>query len=107
MQDELEKLFAALEHDGLLANTLVVLVSDHGEEFLEHGQVMHGLAQYEESVRVPFLLWGPGVPRDVRVPESVSLVDVMPTVLDLLGMPAPEGLDGRSLRALDPRNVVR
>jgi len=97
---ELEKLFAALEHDGLLASTLVVLVSDHGEEFLEHGQVMHGLAQYEESVRVPFLLWGPGVPRDVRVLESVSLVDVMPTVLDLLGMPAPEGLDGRSLRAL-------
>src|SRR5262245_50401417 len=97
---ELEKLFAHLERAGFLADTLVVLVSDHGEEFLEHGQVMHGLSQYEESVRVPFLLWGPGVPRDVRVAETVSLVDVMPTVLDLLGVPAPAALDGESLRAL-------
>ena len=97
---ELEKLFAHLQSAGFLADSLVVLVSDHGEEFLEHGEVMHGLSQYEESVRVPFLLWGPGVPRDVRVQENVSLVDVMPTVLDLLGLSAPEGLDGRSLRGL-------
>lgn len=97
---ELEKLFAALERAGLLADTLVVLTSDHGEEFLEHGGVMHGLAQYEESVRVPLLLWGPGVPADVRVPAGVSLVDLMPTALDLLGLPAPAGLDGISLRPL-------
>jgi arylsulfatase A-like enzyme len=97
---ELEKLFAYLERTGFLADTIVVLVSDHGEEFLEHGQVLHGLSQYEESVRVPFLLWGPGVPRGVRVTEGVSLVDVMPTVLDLLDVPAPAGLDGQSLRAL-------
>jgi arylsulfatase A-like enzyme len=97
---ELEKLFAYLERSGLLADALVVLTSDHGEEFLEHGGVMHGLAQYEESVRVPLLFFGPDVPRDVRVAESVSLVDVMPTVLDLLGLPAPAGLDGHSLRAL-------
>src|SRR6185503_8593654 len=50
---ELEKLFGYLESSGLLADALVVLTSDHGEEFLEHGGVMHGLAQYEESVRVP------------------------------------------------------
>ena len=97
---ELEKLFGALERSGLLENTVVVLVSDHGEEFLEHGGVMHGLTQYEESVRVPFLLWGPGVPHGVRLPQGVSLVDLMPTVLDLLGQPAPEGLDGMSLRPL-------
>jgi arylsulfatase A-like enzyme len=97
---ELEKLFAYLERAGFLADTFVILVSDHGEEFLEHGQVMHGLTQYEESVRVPFLLWGPGVPGGVRVPDGVSLVDVMPTVLDLLGLSAPEGLDGESLRPL-------
>jgi arylsulfatase A-like enzyme len=97
---ELEKLFAGLERLGLLADTLIVLTSDHGEEFLEHGQVMHGLAQYEESVRVPLLFFGPEVPAGVRVTEGVSLVDVMPTVLDLLRLPAPEGLDGVSLRPL-------
>ncbi len=97
---ELEKLFTYLERTGLLADSLVVLTSDHGEEFLEHGGVLHGLAQYEESVRVPLLFFGPDVPRDVRVSASVSLVDVMPTVLELLGLPAPEDLDGRSLRPL-------
>jgi arylsulfatase A-like enzyme len=104
---ELEELFAYLESSGLLADTLVVLTSDHGEEFLEHGQVMHGLSQYEESVRVPLILWGPGLPRGARVGAGVSLVDVMPTVLDVLGLPAPEGLDGRSLRPLweDPARV--
>jgi arylsulfatase A-like enzyme len=97
---ELEKLFAALEREGLLADTLVLLTSDHGEEFLEHGGVMHGLAQYEESVRVPLVLWGPDLPAGVRVADGVSLVDLMPTVLDVLGLPAPAGLDGVSLRAL-------
>ena len=97
---ELEKLFGYLASAGFLADTLVVLVSDHGEEFLEHGGVLHGLAQYEESVRVPFLLWGPDVPHGVRVTAPVSLVDVLPTVLDVLGVQTPPGVDGRSLRAL-------
>jgi len=97
---ELEKLFATFERLGLLSNTIVVLTSDHGEEFLEHGGVMHGLAQYEESVRVPLFFFGPGVPADVRVRAPVSLVDVVPTVLDLLGVEAPPVLDGITLRPL-------
>jgi arylsulfatase A-like enzyme len=97
---ELAKLFAYLERSGLLEESVIVLTSDHGEEFLEHGNVLHGLAQYDESVRVPLILWGPDVPRGVRVPTPVSLVDVVPTVLDLLGLPAPAGLDGHSLREL-------
>jgi len=94
---ELERLFAFLEEAGLREDTVIVLTSDHGEEFLEHGGVMHGLAQYEESVRVPLVLWGPGVPAGVRVPAPVSLVDVMPTVLELLDQPLPPDLDGISL----------
>src|SRR5688572_33340993 len=70
------------------------------EEFLEHGGVMHGLAQYEESVRVPLVLWGPELPAGLRVADGVSLVDLMPTVLDVLGLSAPAGLDGVSLRSL-------
>lgn len=97
---ELEKLFAFLAAHKLLDDTLVVLTSDHGEEFLEHGELMHGLAQFEESVRVPLLFFGPDVPRGVRLATPVSLVDVLPTILDLLSQPAPRELDGRSLRAL-------
>jgi arylsulfatase A-like enzyme len=95
---ELEKLFAYLAEAGLAEETVIVLTSDHGEEFLEHGGVMHGLAQYEESVRVPLLFFGPGVPAGVRVPTPVSLVDVLPTVLELLALPLPPDLDGLSLR---------
>jgi len=94
---ELEKLFAHLEALGLLEDSVVVLTSDHGEEFLEHGGVMHGLAQFEESVRVPLLFFGAGVPRDVRLSVPVSLVDVVPTVLELLGVEPPPELDGISL----------
>ncbi|MEQ1892779.1 MAG: sulfatase [Planctomycetota bacterium] len=94
---ELAQLFAYLDSAGFLANSVVVLTSDHGEEFLEHGGVMHGLQQYEESVRIPLLFFGPDVPAGVEVVEPVSQVDLVPTVLELLGLEAPGELDGISL----------
>lgn len=95
---ELQKLFTFLDGSGLRANTWIVLTSDHGEEFLEHGGVMHGLTQYEESVRVPLIVWGPSIASGARVETPVSLVDLLPTALDVLGVPTPAGLDGVSLR---------
>ena len=89
----LEELDAA----GLLDDTLVVLFSDHGEEFAEHGGLMHGNTLYQEMLHVPLVLRGPGLPAGRRVAESVTLTDVLPTVLELLGVPAPADLDGRSL----------
>jgi arylsulfatase A-like enzyme len=100
LDDVLARLVAVLEREGLLEHTLVVLTSDHGEEFLEHGDVMHGRTHFEEVLHVPLVFVGPGVPAGVRVPEPVSLVDVLPTALGLLGRPAPAGLDGRDLRPL-------
>jgi len=78
---------------------LVVLTSDHGESLGEHGEETHGVFAYEATLRVPLVLAAPGLrPRVVR--EPVRLVDVMPTVLDVLGVEPPPGLDGRSLLPL-------
>jgi arylsulfatase A-like enzyme len=97
MDDGVAALLAALEARGLAERTLVILTSDHGEELLEHGGVLHGRTLYDEVLRVPLVLRGPGVPAGRRLPGPASLVDVVPTVLSLLGQPVPEGLDGVDL----------
>jgi arylsulfatase A-like enzyme len=98
--DELAGLFATLERLGLAGRTLFVVTSDHGEEFLEHGLVSHGGHLYEESVAVPLVLRGPGIPARRRIGTPVGHADLMPTLLELLGLPVPAGLSGRSLRGL-------
>ena len=94
---------AFIEHlrsAGALDRTLVVLTSDHGESLGEHGERTHGLFAYDATLRVPFIVWAsPAIAADT-VTSPVRLVDVMPTVLDLLGVAAPPGLDGRSVRRL-------
>jgi arylsulfatase A-like enzyme/4-amino-4-deoxy-L-arabinose transferase-like glycosyltransferase len=79
---------------------LVVVTADHGEEFLEHGSLMHSRTLYDELLHVPLLVRGAGLPAGKRVREMVSLMDVAPTLLDWAGVPAPPGLDGRSLLPL-------
>jgi arylsulfatase A-like enzyme len=100
LDDQLAPLFEFLQRNRALEHTLVVVTSDHGEEFQDHGGMMHGGTHYQELLHVPLILAGPGVPQGMRIAAPVSLVDVMPTALDLLGIPAPEGMDGRSLRPL-------
>jgi arylsulfatase A-like enzyme len=98
--DELRSLFAGLEGLGLGGNTLFILTSDHGEEFLEHGLLRHGANMYEESVRVPLMLWGPGIPAGKRIASPVGLIDLMPTVLEIMAAPVPEPIEGVSLVGL-------
>lgn len=89
--DELERL-------GLAERTLVVLHSDHGEEFLDHGGYGHGTTMYDELLRVPLIFAGPGVVNAGRaVAEPVQLLDVMPTLLEAAGVSAPPEAHGRSL----------
>jgi len=76
--------------------TVIVLTADHGEEFQEHGGLMHGFTLYEEVIRVPLAIRIPGVPGR-RVEEPVGLVQVLPTVLDALGLEVPEPIEGKSL----------
>lgn len=105
------RLLEALEDLGLAGETVVVVTADHGEEFWEHGSYSHGRTLYSEVLHVPLLVRAPGFPPG-RVAGTVSLVDVLPTVLELLDLPVPEGLHGRSLvpalagEALAPRPAL-
>lgn len=77
-------------------NTIVVLLADHGEEFLDHGALGHGNTLYEEMLHVPLVVRAPGIaPR--RVTDLARQIDVLPTVLDLVGLPLPPAIAGRSL----------
>ena len=85
----------------LARRTLVIVVSDHGDEFFEHGGLGHHRTLYEEVVKVPLVLRLPGVlPAGAAVPGPVALSDVVPTVLDVLGIDAPPGLTSTSFLAL-------
>jgi arylsulfatase A-like enzyme len=101
MDAEIGRLMDRLEHLGLADRVLLAFVSDHGEEFLEHGSHWHGQNVYGENANVPMVLWGPRfLPQGVKVAPTVQLVDLMPTLLELSGLPAPPEVQGRSLLPL-------
>lgn len=97
--DQLGRLLDGLQGLGLLDNTLLVVTSDHGEQFGEHGKWTHTNSLYEEVMRVPLLMRYPGVlPAGRVVTTPVLHLDVLPTILDLAGLAIPEGLSGVPLR---------
>jgi len=97
LDELLRTLFDSLKARNLWSDTLIVVAADHGEEFLEHGGLLHGRTLYEELVHVPLIMRGPGVPHGRVISHVVSLVDLMPTILDAVGAPPRDGLTGRSL----------
>jgi arylsulfatase A-like enzyme len=93
---QLGLLLDQIESLDLLENTLIVVTSDHGEEFFDHLAVAtHGTSLYEEMMHVPLVLFLPGREPD-RIDDPVGLIDIMPTLLEELGVPLPGGLQGRS-----------
>ena len=97
---ELGRIFKSLDDAGLLDSTVLAFTADHGDSLGEHGETTHGIFVYDSTVRVPMLLAGPGVPAGRRVDALARTVDLAPTILELLGLPAADGLDGRSLERL-------
>ncbi|MHC4168725.1 MAG: sulfatase [Planctomycetota bacterium] len=107
IDQNMERLFGELEKRDILDNTIVIVVSDHGEEFGEHGSFGHGTELYTQSIRVPLILRYPGlVPSDVIVQEPVTLRDVPATILSLLGLPNHEIFPGKSLERCWPEPGV-
>ena len=95
---QLGQLFDELSSRGLLKNTLVIITSDHGEGFGEHGQVGHAHSLYQHEIRVPLLVIGPQrVPKARVIPTPVSLRDIPATVVDLLGLGGEPPFPGQSL----------
>jgi arylsulfatase A-like enzyme len=94
-------LLDGLERRGLRENTLIVLLSDHGEEFLDHGGLDHGHSLYNELIRVPLIFSLPGtVRRNTRITPYCRLLDVTPTILDMLEIVTGDSFEGVSNRAL-------
>jgi arylsulfatase A-like enzyme len=100
LDDLLGRFLAWLDERGMLADTLVVVTSDHGEEFQEHGSFLHGRTHFQEVLRIPLILAGPGVPAGRVVEEPVHGVDVVPTVLARMGVPSSVPRDGLDLSPL-------
>ncbi len=91
------RLLAELDTMDLDENTLVILTADHGEEFLEHGQLLHG-QYYDEIVHVPLIMRLPHVlPENLRVDAVVRHIDILPTVVDLLNLEPLDQFQGESL----------
>ena len=82
---------------GLWEKTIVVFVSDHGEEFLDHGDWEHGKTLHTEMLDVPLILRIPGVGEGKMVERLAQHADIVPTLLVALGLPVPEAVEGRSL----------
>jgi len=108
VDEHIGKLIAELKRRELWDDTIVVLTSDHGDEFFEHGEKGHQHSLYQELLHVPLIVRVPGFAAR-QVDARVELIDVMPTLLDLVSVSAPSGLQGRSLapvlrgEALEPR----
>jgi len=99
MDDALGRLFAGLEEMGLADDTVVVFTADHGEEFLDHGRLVHTQA-YPESLRVPLVVFDPRRPGGRRVATVVETIDFLPTLAELAGFAAPEAISGESFAPL-------
>ena len=90
-----------LERNGLLDRTIVAVMGDHGEGLSQHNEWTHGFFIYQSTQRVPFIIRAPfDTMRGRRVPDLVRLVDLMPTVLDLLGITPPKAIAGVTLAPL-------
>jgi choline-sulfatase len=93
----LAPLLSPIVEQGAAARTLVVVTGDHGEALGDHGELTHGLFAYDATLRVPLIVYQPRLFSSRVVGDLVRHVDILPTVLDAVGVAPPQGLDGESL----------
>ncbi|MCK6540215.1 MAG: sulfatase-like hydrolase/transferase [Anaerolineales bacterium] len=107
---QIQILLDEMEKRGVLENTIVIITSDHGELFGEHGLWEHHNSLYRPVIYVPLIVWQPGsVPQNVRIDTPVSNAAIPATILDMLGEPAQDLFPGPSLAELwrDPSSAAR
>lgn len=101
LDGQLGELLAHLGASGRLADTIVVVVADHGEEFHDHGRLAHlEVNLHDEIIRVPLILRVPGRSSGLRIGRMVGVIDLMPTLLELCGCDPLAGMQGSSFRSL-------
>jgi len=98
VDDQVGRIIDALEESGQLDNTIIIFTSDHGETLGDHGLIMKGCRFYEGLVRVPLIWsWKGHFGKDVRTDALVELTDIVPTLLDVVGLDIPDYVTGQSL----------
>jgi arylsulfatase A-like enzyme len=98
--NDLGEMLDYLKENGFLDNSIVIVLGDHGEQFYEHGHTSHH-GVYEELIHIPLVVSIPGAPVKGKITDSlVSQVDILPTILDYLQIPAPDSCQGKSLKPI-------
>jgi len=92
------RIMKAVEQAGIADRTLIVVTSDHGDYLGAHNLVSKSILVYEEVMNIPLIIRGPGIPKGAKPDALAEIIDLMPTLLDLAGAKAPEGVQGISLR---------
>lgn len=105
LNDEFRSFFDFYKSE-LQNDTILILTADHGEQLGEHGLWEHSHHLFDETLQVPLLIMGPGVPKGVRRTDLVSHIDIFDTICDLCGFEQPASTSGRSLFGEDERNAV-
>jgi len=108
LDHELGRLFEKLKKLGLWENSLIALNADHGEEFFDHSGWQHSHTLYEELIRVPLIIKGPGLPQGVKVKTTVQHIEIFPTLFNLLGLKQSPTFTGQPATDLieDPDTIV-
>lgn len=99
----LETLIQSISDKNLMDNTIIIITSDHGEEFKEHGSLRHGATLFDEVIKVPLLVYIPTEKGPRRITEQVSLVDVMPSILEALHISLDHRVEGVSFFCADTK----
>jgi arylsulfatase A-like enzyme len=98
MDEYIGKAVNLLKNLGILGKTLLILAGDHGEAFGEHQEMGHQVFCYEENIRVPLIFYAQDqLKKNLKVNQKVCLIDVFPTILDIMGLPRPKSVQGLSL----------
>ena len=97
VDSQLGRLFAGLRERGVTDNSLIIVTSDHGEEFLEHGRVAHGHTLYQELIHVPLIISGNNIPTGLIDTITAGQFDILPTIAGYVGAILPEEVDGVDL----------
>lgn len=97
LDHEIGRLFGKLKSLGLWKKSVVALSSDHGEEFFDHSGWRHGDSLYEEQIRVPLIIKGPGLPEGIEVQTAVQQTEIFPTLFDMFGLKHDPGFTGKPM----------
>lgn len=101
VDSEIERFYKKLKKQRFDKNTIIVIASDHGEGLNEHEEEGHGWELFNTTLRIPIILYYPDIlPRNTKIDTLCQSIDILPTVLELMGIPSPAGIEGQSLANL-------